>query len=625
MENKIKILDESVSNIIAAGEVVENPAAMIKEFIENSLDAKATSIKIYIKNSGRYVKIVDNGIGMTKNDLFLCIERHATSKISNKDDIFNLSTYGFRGEALASIAAVSKLKISSKIGTEKVGNEISIYGGKIRNSKEVSKNMGTEIEVKDLFYNTPVRLKFLKSKQTEYGKIKDVAFKEALSNYNVSFELHIDEKRVLFTTGNGIENTILELLGKNILKNLKKFKYGYLGNMDILKNSKSYIFTFFNKRYAKSLLVEKAVLEGYYTKLIKGKFPVAIIFYEISPNKIDVNIHPSKKIVKFENEKEVFKDIKTAVEEAIGTNEEEMLPNVIFNNEERNDSAEYKESDLEKSNEPSKNSYNDNRYEVPKFEENKLFNSLARNEMRENVLIEKSVDNKIDLKGKIIDRVNIEKSYKNYEENTQKKEGFYGVKEPEKEYNKLERNYKLLGQLNNMYILIEKDNKLSIYDQHIVHERILYEELKEKFYNNKLYSRELLVPISVEVNIKEKEAIFENLENFKKIGFEIEEFGENEILIRNVPEFEFRESFQNIFFEILKSLMENSGVKDIREKIIISMSCKGAIKAGQILTREAMYELVDKLHKIGKYTCPHGRPIIINISFDELERKFRRK
>lgn len=603
MENKIKILDESVANIIAAGEVVENPAAMIKEFIENSLDAKASFIKIYIKNNGRYVKIVDNGTGMTKNDLFLCVERHATSKISNKEDIFNLSTYGFRGEALASIAAVSKLKISSKIEDEKVGNEITIYGGKIRNSKEISKNIGTEIEVRDLFYNTPVRLKFLKSKQTEYGKIKDVAFKEALSNYNVSFELYIDEKKVLFTSGNGVENTILELLGKNILKNLKKFKYGYLGNMDILKNSKSYIFTFFNKRYAKSLLVEKAVLEGYYTKLIKGKFPVAIIFYEINPNKIDVNIHPSKKIVKFENEREVFGDIKIEVEKAIGINEENMLPNVIFNDENKKNNIEYKYDEIEKQdNELNKSSYNDNKYEVPKFEANKI--NLNENNGNE---------------------VNVEKDYKNYDNNNLKKKSFYGVKEPEKDYNKPERNYKLLGQLNNMYILIERDNKLSIYDQHIVHERILYEKLKDKFYNNKLYSRELLVPITIEVNVKEKESVFENLDNFKKIGFEIEEFGENEILIRSVPEFEFRDSFQNIFFEILKSLMENTGVKDVREKIIISMSCKGAIKAGEILAREEMYRLIDKLHKIGKYTCPHGRPIIINISFDELEKKFRRK
>ena len=274
----IRILDESVSNVIAAGEVVENPASMIKEMIENSLDAKATMIKIEVFKSGVDVKISDNGIGMDKDDTLLSVERHATSKISKKEDVFNLTTYGFRGEALSSIAAVSKLTILTRTKDSSVGYKISSYGGVVRNFEEVSKNVGTEVEVRDLFYNTPARKKFLRKTSTEYSKIREIVLKEALANSDVSFSLDLDGKKILRTSGNGMENTILELFGKSVLKNLKKFKYGYLGNVEILRSTKDFLFTFVNNRYVKSLTIERAIIDGYYTKLMKGKYPFAIIF-----------------------------------------------------------------------------------------------------------------------------------------------------------------------------------------------------------------------------------------------------------------------------------------------------------------------------------------------------------
>ena len=311
--NKIKILDESVSNIIAAGEVVENPASMIKELVENSLDAGATSIKIEVFNGGKDVKIIDNGSGMGKNDIMMSIERHATSKISSKDDIFNLMTYGFRGEALASISSVSKMSISSKTNESNVGYKMNSYGGSIRNVEEISKNTGTEIEIRDLFYNTPARKKFLRKESTEYNKIRDIVLKEALVNYDVSFTLLFDDKPSIKTSGKGIENTILELFGKTVLKNLKKFEYGYLGSVEILRSSKDYIFTYINKRYVKSNTIERAVIDGYYTKLMKGKYPFAVIFLDTDPKEIDVNVHPSKKIVKFSNDKVIYSQIKNAM------------------------------------------------------------------------------------------------------------------------------------------------------------------------------------------------------------------------------------------------------------------------------------------------------------------------
>jgi len=325
----IKILDESVSNIIAAGEVVENPASMIKEMIENSLDAKATVIKIEVFKGGTEVKINDNGIGMDKEDTLLSIERHATSKISTKDDVFNLQTYGFRGEALASIAAVSKLTITTRTAASNTGYRIGSYGGVVRKFEEISRNPGTEIEVRDLFYNTPARKKFLRKESTEYNKIRDIVLKEALANTEVAFILELDGKATINTSGRGIDNTILELFGKSVLRNLNKFEYGYLGNVEILRSSKDYIFTYINKRYVKSATIERAVIDGYYTKLMKGKYPFAIIFFDIDPAEIDVNVHPSKKIVKFSNDKAIYRQLKDSIDEFFYHNDREnWQPNI---------------------------------------------------------------------------------------------------------------------------------------------------------------------------------------------------------------------------------------------------------------------------------------------------------
>ena len=325
----IKILDESVSNIIAAGEVVENPASMIKEMIENSLDAKATVIKIEVFKGGTEVKINDNGIGMDKEDTLLSIERHATSKISTKDDVFNLQTYGFRGEALASIAAVSKLTITTRTAASNTGYRIGSYGGVVRKFEEISRNPGTEIEVRDLFYNTPARKKFLRKESTEYNKIRDIVLKEALANTEVAFILELDGKAAINTSGRGIDNTILELFGKSVLRNLNKFEYGYLGNVEILRSSKDYIFTYINKRYVKSATIERAVIDGYYTKLMKGKYPFTIIFFDIDPAEIDVNVHPSKKIVKFSNDKAIYRQLKDSIDEFFYHNDREnWQPNI---------------------------------------------------------------------------------------------------------------------------------------------------------------------------------------------------------------------------------------------------------------------------------------------------------
>ena len=322
----IKVLDESVSNMIAAGEVVENPASMIKELLENSLDAESKNIKIDVKNGGKHVIISDDGKGMSQEDLLMSVERHATSKIRKKEDLYNLFTYGFRGEALSSIAAVSKMILSSKDEESSVGSTVNVSGGKITGLKEVQRNRGTTIEIKDLFFNTPARLKFLRKATTEYMNIKDIVIQEALGNADVAITLILDDKVSIKTTGNGLDNAVVEIFGNNVLKNCKKFSMGYLGNGSLYRSTKDSIFTFVNGRMVKSKLIENAVIDGYYTKLMKGKYPFAIIFLEIDPQEVDVNVHPSKKIVKFSDEKFIYEKILREIENTFERDDKFVSP-----------------------------------------------------------------------------------------------------------------------------------------------------------------------------------------------------------------------------------------------------------------------------------------------------------
>ena len=687
----IKILDEKVSNIIAAGEVVENPASMIKEMIENSLDAKATMIKIEVFKSGTDVKVSDNGIGMDKDDTLLSVERHATSKIKEKEDVFNLSTYGFRGEALSSIAAVSKLTITTRSENSPAGYRIGCYGGVVRKFEEVSRNVGTEMEVRDLFYNTPARRKFLRKMSTEYGKIRDIVLKEALSNSNVAFSLELDGKSTIKTSGKGIENAILELFGKSVLRNLKKFEYGYLGNVEILRSSKDFMFTFVNNRYVKSATIERAVIDGYYTKLMKGKYPFAIIFYNTDPKEIDVNVHPSKKIIKFSNDKIVYNEIKSAIDDFFYYNDREnWQPNIdlIKKNININENVAVENDDLFSDDilkgenqkvisletfdgkilENTKNSNekdnfsaddfnkNDRNSEFSDNSENITYNTFSSdenfvnnknensskldeiwNKMNENSnkIVENNVEN-----FEIEDKFQTKKSehssnfenyknsgkYRNFDiinENTAD-ESHYKVGTFEKHVGK-QFHYDILGQIFDTYILVRRDDELEIYDQHIIHERILYEELKDKFYNKKLESQHLLLPLKMEITGIEKNIIFENIEIFRDFGFDIDEFSEDEIVIRAVPAFDFRDSIENVFLQLIMDLKNEVEIKDLRENIIISMSCKGAVKAGQRLDMFEMQNMVRRIHEVAKYTCPHGRPIIVKLSRNDLDKMFGRR
>lgn len=641
----IKVLDESVSNMIAAGEVVENPASMIKELLENSLDAGSINIKIDVKNGGKHVIISDDGKGMSQEDLLMSVERHATSKIRKKEDLYNLFTYGFRGEALSSIAAVSKMILSSKDEESLIGSAVNVSGGKITGLKEIQRNRGTTIEIKDLFFNTPARLKFLRKATTEYMNIKDIVIQEALGNADVAITLILDDKVSIKTTGNGLDNAVVEIFGNNVLKNCKKFSMGYLGNGSLYRSTKDSIFTFVNGRMVKSKLIENAVIDGYYTKLMKGRYPFAIIFLEIDPQEVDVNVHPSKKIVKFSDEKFIYEKILKEIENSFERDDNFVSPTLEEKQEDNFlDFAEFSKFVPLKAENKQFEDIKVEKYEKKEIND-KPIEREVENKLKEEISRTLEIPTKVPIEDKKTIDLEISDSENNFnwleEEKEKKKVENIKIEKPisinenikekklEKEENNFQKknkkiDFKVLGQIFNSFILVERDGILEIYDQHIVHERILYESLKEEYSNREVSSQQLLVPIRVLVDPRERELIFENIDSFTKFGFEIDEFGDNEILIRAVPIMNFRDSIENIFREILRNLKEDKS-KDIRENIIISMSCRGAVKANEKLTQDEMEIMVEKLHEIGEYTCPHGRPIIIKITMSDLEKLFKRK
>nr|WP_300361179.1 DNA mismatch repair endonuclease MutL [Fusobacterium sp.] len=630
----INILDEKVSNMIAAGEVVEKPANMVKELLENSIDAKSTKIIINVKKNNRYVKISDNGVGMSKEDLLLCIERHATSKISTKDDLFNIMTYGFRGEALSSIGAVSKLTISSRDKESEKGTILMSQGGKITNIQEVSREVGTEIEVKDLFFNTPARLKFLKKETTEFRAIKDAVLMEALGNPNISITLLNDDKEVLKTSGKGIKNTILELFGKNTLENIVSFPLGYLGNISLNRSNKDFIFIFINGRPVKSQIIENALIDGYYTKLMKGRYPFAILFLELDPREVDVNVHPTKKIVKFSDENYIYNYIFEEVNKKLFGDDDFIAP--VIKPKEQEEKVENAKS------------FEKEKIEAEKISLDNFFENFSKKEVEERKeeeifqvaepIQEKNEEEKAEDK-----LLKINNFFQEKEKNTKKifanNEKTDKLKSSEEEIKKIidfsekrdiisknvsKENFKIIGQLADTYILIERNENLEIYDQHIIHERILYEKYKKLYYNKEITTQQLLVPVKFRISNKEKELVEENIEILKTFGFDIDFFDKNDILIRGIPNFKILCSVEELVKEIIEDLKNSKVRNTLLEESIIMSSCKGAIKANQKLTMEEMKILLEKLFEIEEYTCPHGRPILLKMSLNDIERHFGR-
>ncbi|MBZ9608226.1 DNA mismatch repair endonuclease MutL [Clostridium estertheticum] len=642
---RINMLEVETSNKIAAGEVVERPSSVVKELVENSIDAGAKNISIEIVDGGQEtIKITDDGTGIHIDDIEKAFLPHATSKIKYVEDIYKIHTLGFRGEALPSIASVSRTILNSRTEESSFGKEISQSSGDILYVKEVGCNVGTTIEVKDLFFNVPARQKFLKTPQRESALISDIIGRLALANNEISFKLLNNTKKVLSTySSTNLCDTIRYIYGKEVVDNITSFEryndimsvHGYIGNAQISRGSRNRQSIFVNKRYIKSGLITAAVENAFKSFLTVHKFPFFVIFLDIFPEYIDINVHPQKTEIKFQEDKAVFKIVFDAVHTAIADSlrgnfdipegdkshgsEKEIEENTLrkeiydFN---RTVIDEKDREELEKSVQiPIDFNYKTLNNETDNFKESSYTNvsdlkvtsnygSEATNELQSSWVSENAKDS---------NRINYETG-----EITSPNEVSKISKFPE---------LRIIGQFNKTYILGEVYNELYLIDQHAAHEKVLFEKYKKEIANSEVLSQILLTPIVIELNQDDYTYYIENEAVFKNSGFDIIEFGENTISIREVPIILGKPDIKNLFNEILDNLKNMGSGKTIEVKYnrIASMACKAAVKANNQLTELEMNKLIDDLRYIDEpFTCPHGRPTIIKVTLNELEKRFKR-
>ncbi|MCB2288306.1 DNA mismatch repair endonuclease MutL [Clostridium sp. CS001] len=639
---RINMLEVETSNKIAAGEVVERPSSVVKELVENSIDAGAKNIIVEIIDGGQSsIKVIDDGYGIHEDDIEKAFLPHATSKIKYVEDIYNIHTLGFRGEALPSIASVSRSTLSSRTKESPVGKEISKSSGDILHIKDVGCNVGTTIEVKDLFFNVPARQKFLKTPQREAALISDIVGRLALANNEISFKLLSNDKKVISTySSTNLSDTIRYIYGKEVVENIINFEryndvmsvHGYIGNAQISRGSRNRQSIFVNKRYIKSSLITAAVENAFKSFLTVNKFPFFVIFLDIFPEYIDINVHPQKTEIKFQQDKAVFKLVFDAVHTAIG----DSLRGNFNVTDENNMDKEIEKNTIKKE------IYDFNRIVIDEKDKEELeksiqipidFNYKTLNNDRKGFTKEQyapvnyhkytSISNNED-NNELSDEsvpMQLKESYEiNYDiDNPTSSKGIPVIsKFPE---------LRLIGQFNKTYILGEVNNELYLIDQHAAHEKILFEKYKKEIKNAQVLSQILVTSVVIELCQEDYAYYTENEAVFKKVGFEIIEFGENTISIREVPIILGKPDVKNLFNEILDNLknMGSGETVEIKYNRIATLACKAAIKANNQLSELEMTSLINELRHIEEpFTCPHGRPTIVKMTLNELEKRFKR-
>ncbi len=635
----IVLLDEQTINKIAAGEVVDRPASIVKELVENSIDAKATAITVEIRKGGiSYIKIVDNGTGFKSDDVELAFERHATSKIRKEEDLSRITSMGFRGEALASVAAISKVSVVTKNINENIGTKVRVEAGNIISKEEVPSVSGTRIEIFDVFYNVPARFKFLKKDYTEAGYIEDVITRIALANPQISFKYVNNGKTIIQTSGTGnLHDTIYDIFGKEIydavipidyeINDMKVF--GMIGLPSISRSTRMHQYTFINNRYIKDKTVSTAIDKACEQKFAINKHPFIVCNIFMNPATIDVNVHPAKLEVKFSDESKVFDVVYHAIRNALEKNNRETSPFSIVKEEEKEEKIEQISKDLINNGViPKEEKKYDFNNAVPKYSNTAKI--VEKQEINSNNLIE-SLNEKI---GNINQEILEDKKEEIVEQNEEEIEV-----SPKFEVEKYEENnfipeqkeellYKFIGNVFDTYIIIQIKDKMYIIDQHAAHERLLYEQIKEAYYSKDRQSQLLLIPVLVELSTKEMDVVINNMEMFEKSGFMLEEFGENIIKISGVPnigyDIEYKSMFKDIIEELLGAPKTEKSEKEFR--FLATLACKAAVKGRMKLDREEQINLIDQMVKLDNpFTCPHGRPTAYEISKYEIERRFLRK
>ncbi len=698
--NRINILDDLTINKIAAGEVVERPSSVVKELIENSIDAGSTKVVIDITDGGKkLIRITDNGCGIASSEVDKSFLRHATSKIKNIDDLYDLYSLGFRGEALASISAVSRLEMVTKTKDEPIGTKVLVEGGHIVSKEPVGTHNGTTIIIKDIFFNTPARQKFLKSTHAETINISDLINKLAIGNPQVQFKYINNNKSMLTTPGDGkLLSVVRSIYGKEICENLIEINYeckyfkisGYIGNNNIYRSNKNLQHIYINKRFVKSKIVLDAISEAYKGIIPINKHSICFIQLTINPASIDVNIHPTKLEVKFENEKEMYIELRDILRKTllssslIGKYEtyekKEPTKNILIkeNNQninlyETNDKKDIKVIDINEEkpmdsfmslndilNKNTENELNHNFKNI--YEDNKKNNT---NDLENINIIKEDCSDEYIIEGNI----SIENSFsiediEKLDNEQQSKENLYKAKDNIKEnyklnsesINKVEYSHKFIENIDNKnesvqeqffeevpsnkfslagyniigtifdtYIIMNKGNSMYLLDQHAAHEKILYERYMDKFYKSSINMQMLLDPIVLELSNIDMLHVENNLDLFMKFGFEIELFGNNHIMIRCVPTIFGVPESEKFILQIIDNIEEIKNNYELKGEKFASMACRAAIKANDKIQIIEIQTLLNELETCeNPFTCPHGRPTIVEITKNEIEKMFKR-
>ncbi len=641
---KIKELETSLANKIAAGEVVERPSSVVKELLENAIDAQATEINIEVEQSGvSSIRVVDNGTGIAQEDLGLVFHRHATSKIVADDDLFHIRTLGFRGEALASISSVAKVTLKTCTDNEN-GHEIYAEDGKIIHQKPAKAKKGTDIQVDSLFYNTPARLKYIKSLYTELGKITDIVNRMAMSHPEIRISLVSDGKKLLSTNGSGRTNEVMaEIYGMKVAKDLVHISgdtsdyhlEGFVAKPEHSRSNKHYISIFINGRYIKNFVLNKAILEGYHTLLTIGRFPICYINIQMDPILVDVNVHPTKLEVRLSKEDQLYDLIVTKIREAfkdkilIPQNDLNHAPKknkVLETFEQQKINFEKQQSQIGETSAPYVHNQKDKNHDVESHKNNLDSTSSTNNESTE---VSNELHNHIDdsyLQSQKEVLFDMEQNTSNeYEISNQQSNDIKGTvsQTPHRRVPYME----IVGQVHGTYIIAQNENGMFMIDQHAAQERIKYEYFREKIGEVTNEVQNLLIPLTFHFSKDEQMIIDQYKDELDKVGVHLEHFGGHDYIVNSYPVWFPKEEAEEIIKDMIELVLKHKSVdvKKIREDAAIMMSCKKSIKANHYLKNNEMADLIDQLREAeDPFTCPHGRPIIINFSNYELEKLFKR-
>lgn len=693
---KIVLLDDSTINKIAAGEVIERPASVVKEIVENSIDAGANNITVEIRNGGiSYIRVTDNGKGIMQDDMEIAFERHATSKIRSADDLDDVKSMGFRGEALASIAEIAKVELISKTAQSDNGYRVLIEGGKVLESSEYGCPNGTTITIENLFFNTPVRYKFLKKDFTESGYIEDVVTRIALVHPEIAIRLVNTGKTIVQTSGNGdLKSVIYNIYGKDIAENLINIDYTYermrvsgvIGKPVISRSNRTNQLFFVNKRYVKDKTLSGAAEQGFKGFITIGKHGFLILNIDMDPHLVDVNVHPAKLEVRFQEDNKVFKAVYHAIKDGLSnvdlvanTSSIDGIDHPEKNNNEKPETFNFLNNTsfrdaikpIERTSEIKSQVANsvDEKFEDVMSRINKIQNMInitnkveTKTETTEaQIPEEKMVENKTyetqnsainleNTKSEDAEKIDETQFMDMYEKMfgtaVKKNEVSEKVEDEVKEFQpitkndnisvfednteyKLQPEYKYIGIAFNTYIIIEIKQDLYIIDQHAAHERIMYEKIKKNYYNeNDKDSQLMLLPDIITLTNKEMGIYKDNREMFRKAGFMVDEFGENTIKLSGVPTILLDLETKELFLEALDEIntVARTARQEIEEKFIATVACKAAVKAHMVLERQEVEALLNELLVLpNPFTCPHGRPTAIRMTKNDIEKKFSRR